>query len=389
MKKVVIRAPLLSKSGYGEHARQVFKYLLTVPNIELKAQCVPWGITPWYTSKEDCNGLISEIIKRSKTTPEDKFDLSLQVILPNEWDATLATKNIGITAGVETDRANPEWCSTHCEKMDLVIVPSEHAKNSLLNSGASTSTPIHVVPESYFEELNNEPDDLGLNLKTKFNFLTVGVLTGFTPDTDRKNLLYLIKWFIETFRDNADVGLVIKTNMGRETTVDKANTTAMLKKVLAELGHTGFPRVYLLHGGMSRQDMNSLYKDKSIKALVSATRGEGFGLPMLEASVAGLPVIATNWSAHTEFMNKGRWVSFEYDLVPIHEKRVDEQIFMPSSKWAMPKESSVKSSLLKFYKKGEQIPREWAAGLASTLKASHSQENITKLYNNLLKHYMD
>jgi len=229
MKKVVIRAPLMSRSGYGEHSRQVFRYLLTVPNIELKAQCVPWGITPWYSNTKDCNGLIGEIVKRSNAAPEEKFDVSLQVILPNEWDASLAKFNIGLTAGVETDVCNPMWGSTHCQKMDMVIVPSDHTRKSLKVS-AEFDTPIYVIPESYFEELSFEPGDLDLNLTTEFNFLTVGVLTGTTPDTDRKNLFYLIKWFIEEFKNKKDVGLIIKTNHGRETTIDKTRTRQTLEK---------------------------------------------------------------------------------------------------------------------------------------------------------------
>ena len=87
--------------------------------------------------------------------------------------------------------------------------------------GASSSTPIHVVPESYFSELISDPVDLELDLSSDFNFLTVGVLTGHTPETDRKNLFYLIKWFVEEFKKDTNVGLIIKTNRGRETAIDR------------------------------------------------------------------------------------------------------------------------------------------------------------------------
>jgi len=382
MKKVVIRAPLMSRSGYGEHSRQVFRYLLTVPNIELKAQCVPWGITPWYSNTKDCNGLIGEIVKRSNAAPEEKFDVSLQVILPNEWDASLAKFNIGLTAGVETDVCNPMWGSTHCQKMDMVIVPSDHTRKSLKVS-AEFDTPIYVIPESYFEELSFEPGDLDLNLTTEFNFLTVGVLTGTTPDTDRKNLFYLIKWFIEEFKNKKDVGLIIKTNHGRETTIDKTRTRQTLEKLINELGHDGSPKIYLLHGGMTRSEMNSLYKHKEINALVSATRGEGFGLPMLEAAVAGLPVIATNWSAHTEFLNSGKWLSVDYDLVRLHKHRVDNQIFMPTAKWAMPQEKSFKKVIRKFYT-SHRLPTDWAESLSKKLKEDYSPESINDKYKEIL-----
>ena len=383
MKNVVIRAPLLTKSGYGVHSRQVFQYLLSKPHINVATQVTPWGITPWYTNSSDCGGLVGEIIQRASGPPDTKFDVSLQVILPNEWDASVAKYNIGITAGVETDRCNPTWGSVHCNKMDMVIVPSNHAKNTFENS-ASMNVPMHVVPEAYFSELHHEPDQqLDLGLSTKFNFLSVGVMTGATPDTDRKNLFYLIRWFTEEFRDNPDVGLVIKTNRGRETSIDRQATRHLLSKLLKELGHQGSPKIYLLHGSRSRKEMNALYKHPDIKALVSLTRGEGFGLPMLEAAVAGLPVIATDWSAHTEFLNLGKWIKFDYDLVPVHADRIDNNIFMDGSKWAQPDEISVKHALRKFYKHNT-IPTQWAQELSIKLSDEYSIKSIMQKYDEIL-----
>jgi len=387
MKNVVVRAPLLTKSGYGVHARQLFQYLLTKPNINIVTQCVPWGVTPWYTNWEDCGGLVGEVIRRSAKDQDQKFDVSFQVILPNEWDTSAAHYNVGVTAGVETDKANPLWPAVHCNKMDKVIVPSQHTKKSL-ESGASSSTPIHVVPESYFSELISDPVDLGLELTSDFNFLTVGVLTGHTPETDRKNLFYLIKWFVEEFKKDTNVGLIIKTNRGRETAIDRNNTKALLENILKQIGHSGNPKIYLLHGNMTRKEMNSLYRDKNVKALISATRGEGFGLPLLEASVAGLPVMATNWSAHTEFLNEGRWLKFEYDLTKVDSTRIDGNIFMEGAQWASPKEDSVKKTMRKFYKSSE-IPTRWANDLSQKLQEKYSISEIFREYDKVLSEVLD
>ena len=387
MKKVVLRAPLLSKSGYGVHSRQVMQYLLGKSNIELKTQCVPWGTTPWYTNTNDCNGLVGEIIKRTSADPKEKFDVSLQVILPNEWDTSPADYNIGITAGVETDKCNPLWTAVHCNKMDKVIVPSQHTKKTLLDSGAS-STPIHVIPEAYFPELLEEDTEIDLELTTDFNFLTVGVMTGNSPENDRKNLFYLIKWFVEEFKEDSSVGLVIKTNRGRESTIDRSNTFSLLENVLKQLGHTGSPKVYLLHGNMTRKEMNALYRHPKIKGLISATRGEGFGLPLLEAAVAGLPVLATNWSAHIEFLNKGKWPKIEYELTPVHASKIDGNIFVEGSKWAEVSEVSLKKVLRKFYK-SSHTPKDWAESLSEKLRESHSITSIIKQYDKVLSEVLD
>lgn len=388
MKKVILRGPVLSRSGYGVHARQIFKWLLTKKNIELKVEPLHWGITPWYTDKSQLSGLIGEILERCSIVEDDKFDVSFQVQLPNEWDTQKAKYNIGVTAAVETDSARADWASFHCQKMDKVIVPSQHAKNALLAS-TSTKTKIHIVPESYFEELSNSPDrDLNLNLSTSFNFLTVGVLTGLSPETDRKNLFFLIKWFSEAFRENKDIGLIIKTNRGRQTTIDRQATKNLLRQVLREIQHTGSPKIYFLHGDMSRKEMNCLYKDEQIKGLISITRGEGFGLPMLEAATAGLPVMATNWSAHKEFLDQGKWISFDYKLTDVHESKIDNEIFVKGSQWAEVNEKDFKTKITKFYNRPE-LPKKWAQDLSSKLIESHSFESICKEYDNAVLGVLD
>ena len=385
MKKVLLRGPILSKSGYGEHCRQVFTYLMSRNDIDLKVQLLPWGITPWYLKKSDLNGLVGKVIEKSNLTENEKFDVSIQVQLPNEWDTSLAKKNVGITAAVETDRANPMWTLTHVNKMDAVIVPSKHAKNSL-TSAAIPSTDIHVVPEAYFEELL-DPGNIELDFETKFNFLTVGVLTGFKANTDRKNLLYLLKWFVETFKDNKEVGLVVKTNRGRETTIDRKGTEILLSQVLKEVGHKEFPKIYLLHGSMSRKEMSSLYHHDDIKGFISLTRGEGFGLPHLEASVAKLPVIATNWSAHKEFLDLGKWIKLDYDLLEIDQEKIDNNIFMQGSKWAFVKEQDFKKKIQNFYKKPEK-PKEWACQLSDKLTKEYSQKSINEKYEEVLGDFL-
>jgi glycosyltransferase involved in cell wall biosynthesis len=273
--------------------------------------------------------------------------------------------------------------------MSKVIVPSEFTKQGLTKK-ATPITDIDVVPEAYFSELTNDPkNDPYMDLiKTDFNFLTVGVLTGNRPGTDRKNLFYLIKWFKEAFEGNKDVGLIIKTNSGRDTEIDKKMTRGLLKTVLEELNHDGTPSIYLLHGGMEREEMNELYKSEKVKAYVSATRGEGFGLPLLEAAVTGLPVIATDWSAHTEFLNKGKWVKIENSLKPVAQEKLDKNIFLEGMRWAEVDESDFKQKIKKFYN-NDTLPRKWAKDLSKTLKKDYSQESINAAYDAVLGEILD
>ena len=119
MSSVIVRGPLLSHSGYGVHSRQIFRWLLN-RGFDVRCQVTPWGMTSWYLGRERLNGLIGKIMDRSSPPPA-QADFSFQIQLPDEWDPSLAKKNIGISAVVETDRCNPDWVLA-CNKMSAVIV---------------------------------------------------------------------------------------------------------------------------------------------------------------------------------------------------------------------------------------------------------------------------
>jgi glycosyltransferase involved in cell wall biosynthesis len=380
MKRVLIRGPLLSLSGYGHHARQIFSYFLNRKDCDITTQVLPWGITPWCVNQDKNGGINGEIMHRSCPF-EGKFDISVQIQLPNEWDTSLANCNIGVTAGVETDRCSLEWATTHREKMNMVIVPSFHTRLSFLSSGTGKEkTPIVVIPESYFPELLHSPDADTFKFSTSKNFLTVGMFTSEDPETDRKNVINTVKWFCQEFDGNKDVGLIVKTSKGRETTIDRELVRKSLRHIVQKSGCKNPPKVYMLHGTMSRNEMNDLYKHPTVLGLVSATRGEGFGLPMLEAAVAGLPVVGTNWSSFTEFLNGDSFLAVECDVTVVPESRVDGKIFIKGAKWASPKESNFKRKLKKLYNDSEKH-KQAAKKLSEILISSHGADALALKYN--------
>jgi glycosyltransferase involved in cell wall biosynthesis len=380
MKKVLFRAPVLTMSGYGVHARQVFRWLNGKKNIQLWVQALNWGNTPWMVERSMQNGLVGKVMDRTAPYPKD-LDISFQLQLPNEWDPNLAKINIGMTAGVETDKCNVKWVEA-INSMDMVIVPSEHAKQTFLNSGL-VMKPVHVVPEAFIDEIKEEPDGLDLDFDTDFNFLVFGQLTGNNDATDRKNTYQTLKWLCETFRKDDDVGIVLKTNSGRNNRYDFHRTTKMIEETLRQIRKGDGPPVYLLHGSMNNDEVARLYRHPKIKALVSLTRGEGFGLPILEAAASGLPVIATDWSGHLDFMNKGKFVKIGYDLKPLDQSKIDDNIFVNGARWANPREKSTKNALKKFKQMPDE-PMKWAQELSETIREEYSQESIEEKYDKIL-----
>ena len=121
-------------------------------------------------------------------------------------------------------------------------------------------------------------------------------------------------------------------------------------------------KIYLLHGALTEAEMGGLYTNKKVKALVSTTHGEGFGLPLFEAAYYGLPVLATDWSGHLDFLckkvkqknNKTKikpmFGKISYKLAEIPEHAIWENILIKESKWAYPELSSVKNNMLEVFK---------------------------------------
>jgi len=384
MKKVVFRGPTMTQSGYGVHSRQVARWLLSREDVDVKFMVTPWGDTPWLLDRNSCSGLIGKVMDKTVGT-DYKADVSIQLQLPNEWDAKLATKNVGMTAAVETDTANPEWNSC-CNKMDSIVFPSLHAKNSITTNGSLTCES-YIIPESFDDDMLSDAAPLELSqLDTNFNFLLFGQFSGNNPHNDRKNLLFSVKWLCEAFKDDPEVGIIIKTNSGRNTRIDRALVLKLFKSVLSEVRKGPYPKVHFLHGDMSDAEVSRLYRVESIKALVSLTRGEGFGLPLLEAAASGLPVIATNWSAHTEFLKHIKFVPIDYSLAQVHPSRVDGKIFMPGSKWAEPSEADFKKKIIKF-RNSPSIPASWAKEGSSIIKEKYNFKEISRLYDQALEKF--
>lgn len=393
--KILVRGPALSASGYGEHCRFLLRSLQKSEVLDIYLDNVNWGQLGYQPQETKERREIYNLINKTKqlfARNEANFDASVQVSIPNEF-IKIARFNIGVTAGIEVDKISPSWIEK-CNEMDKVITISEHSKNGFEktvaemqnpNTGQITehrvTTPVSVVPYPV-PDLNTEKIDL--NLSTSFNFV-VFALWG-----ERKNLQNTIQWFLEEFKNDEDVGLVIKTAIRSGCTVDKQITEDMLRQVSKPFAEKKC-KIYLLHGRLTDQERNSLLLDDSIKSYITISHGEGFGLPIFEAACNGVPVISPNWGGQCDFLNhsiednkgkiknKSLFSKVDYDLAPVSKSAVWEKVIEEGSRWCYPKRRSYREKLRETYK-NYGMKKATAKKLQDILLDKYESEKIHSLF---------
>jgi glycosyltransferase involved in cell wall biosynthesis len=399
---VHLRAPVLSASGYGVHARQIIDYLLSDERLIVFLENVPWGNCPFvhdydFENKDRLKSYYGCIQNYEQAQAQKvQFDVSLQVTIPNEFSRR-AQINIGVTAGIEVDRCTREWI-TKCNEMDIIVVPSTFSQKVLTQTvyqveekGQKRTERLErqviVIPE-WFEKPSGPLPDLKLTFPTKRNLLFVGLWGnkgGFGED--RKNVSDLIRLFLTHFGDNPDYGLVLKTSIITNSPEDLHHTKEKINQIKSNFKNVK-AKIHLIHEHLSEPEMWSLYNHPQITGMVSLTHGEGWGLPLLEASAAGLPVLATNWSGHTDFLReKHGFLPLDFTMKEVPECQVWENVIDKGSKWASVDDEDVKRRVGKFLSSPGPI-QKLAKENIDWLEASFSKSAVLKHWRNFFDSFV-
>jgi len=416
MKKLVLMcAPFTSRSGYGDHARSIFYALHQTEKYEIKLLDVRWGDTPRNFLQKDNlahKSVLDAILDNQQLNTQP--DIYIDIRIPNEFE-TFGKYNIGITAGIETNAISTKWVEG-CNKMDLVIVPSNHSKEGIVNvvydkmqnlpdgkqqkvGELKVEKSVEVIfegaDETIFKPLKvNEISKSILNkintiVEEDFAFLFVGQWIKGGYGEDRKDIGKLIKVFTESFANlKKQPALILKTSGATFSIIDREEILRKINDVQKKFPRDWSPpNIYLLHGDLTDEEMNDLYNHPKVKCMVSFTHGEGFGRPLLEASMVGLPIITSAWSGHIDFLDPNYTLFLEGSLEQVPASAVWEDIIIPESKWFVIDEHSAYSAL-KFAFENKNEIKEKAKRLMRDNRKKYTLNKMTELLNEVVDKYV-
>lgn len=349
----VISCPIDTFSGYGARSRDIVKALIKSDKYNVKILPQRWGSTSFGFLKAD-NPEHKQIMDCMLSTPQlpKQPDVWMQITVPNEFQP-VGKFNVGVTAGIETTICAPQWLEG-MNRMDLNLVSSNHAKKVFQESVFEARSPqgqvekiiklekpVDVLFEGVDVDIYKliEPSKGELKstldaIPEPFNFLFVGHWLPGELGQDRKDVGMLIKTFLETFKGSKTTpGLILKTQSATSSIMDRNEVLDKIREIQKSVGGDNLPNVYLLHGIFDDEEINQLYNHPKVKAHVSFTKGEGFGRPLLEASISQKPVIAPNWSGHIDFLKLDMSVLLPGQITQLHPSAVVQDMLLAESGW--------------------------------------------------------
>jgi glycosyltransferase involved in cell wall biosynthesis len=398
---LVFQGPIFTRSGYGDHCRDLMKSLRKMDKYDIKIIPLRWGNTP--QNQVDGESEFGRwMLERVITGVEQKPDLFIQVSVANEFEPK-GHYNIGITAGVETTICPKDFIDGS-NKMNLIIVPSNFTKQNLggtvyqqkdqatgqIVGEIKTTTPIEVLFEGVDTEIfsKGSGNDVLANVKEDFNFLIVGHWLKGDLGQDRKDIGMAIKTFATVFQylpKDKRPGLIVKTSHAGFSVIDREGTREKLEGVLKTFGEK-CPSIYLLHGDMEESDMSNLYHHPKVKAMISFTKGEGYGRPMAEFTLTGKPIIASGWSGQMDFLPPDNAVLLEGNLTPVHESAAD-QFCMKEAQWFTANYSNAANKIYDVYNNYNTY-LEKSAGLKENTLQNFTLDKMNEKFEQILNTYV-
>lgn len=395
----VVSCPIDTFSGYGARSRDFVKALINLDKYDVKVVPQRWGNTPWgfIEEHEEWHFLKPHLLPAQQPI-SFKPDIWAQITVPNEFQP-IGHYNIGLTAGIETTVCAPQWIEG-LNRMDLNLVSSQHSKtvfettqyeqkDSKTNQVVShikLNKPVEVLfegvdLETYFPD--TAPCLVDLDIKEQFAYLFVGHWLPGDFSEDRKNVGFMIKAFLETFKNKKKKpALVLKTSVSGNSYMGRDEVIKRIQAIIKTMNTSNLPNIYLLAGDFTDEEMNSIYNHSRIKAMVNLTKGEGYGRPLLEFSLTKKPIITSNWSGQTDFLKPEFIPMIGGELKDIHPSAQVKDMLIEGSKWFQANPGEVGyflKDVFENYKKYEEGAKRQAHHSRTNFSFDNMQELLGKI----------
>ena len=323
----------VGRSGYAVSAKNL---MLALENrgIDVRYRYVYGKNTPipWEEKGESDDYRINVIRKRKflRSYPQVVYGVA------DVFHKNTGRYKIGYTM-LETTGIPGDWVK-ECNRMDEIWVPSSFNVQTFRDSGVRV--PIQVMP------LGIDPDYYNQNIVSyknnrKYTFLSI------FEWGERKAPELLLRAYSRAFTGKDEVVLICKVN--------NSDSSISVENEVRKLGlpGNGPEIIFLYNTDFEDYEMPALYR--SSDCFVTAARGEGWGMPILEAMACGLPAIATAWSAQTDFLN-------EDNGFPVRvEKLVDAKAkcrYYEGFRWAQADEEHLIQRMRWVYEHREEAARK-------------------------------
>lgn len=399
-KLLLFQGPVFTRSGYGDHSRDLLRSLYKMDKYDIKIVPKRWGNTPQNNIPQNEFG--SWMLQNLATRLDRQPDIFIQVSVANEFEP-IGKFNIGVTAGVETT-VIPKDFIDGANKMDLVIVPSNftkqifektqyqelHRETKQVVNEFRVNKPVEVLFEGVDTTVFGQESELDIleGVETDFNFLFVGHWLKGKLGEDRKDVGMLIRTFSTIFNylpKDKRPGLILKTSQAGFSITDRETIKAKINDVLKGIKEP--PTIYLLHGDLTQEEMNSLYQHPKVKAMLSFTKGEGYGRPLAEFASTGKPVVVSGWSGQVDFLPQENSVLLQGSLKEVDDSAADK-FLMKESKWFTVNYSDAANKIYQLYNDYDEYLKQ-SKPLKLHIKNNFSLKKMKEDFESLLDKYTD
>ncbi len=368
--RILIDGPVLSLNSAALVNRQIALGLLSSGHEVF--------ITP---GKGNETAIPSSDEEEKKLRPLIREVEGVDVCIRNSWPPDLSPPHSGRWVAIqpwEFGSLPKKWAEVFSRDVDEMWVPTHYVREVYIDSGVSADR-VYVVPNGIDPQIFS-PDANPYRLKTskRFKFLFVG---GAIP---RKGIDLLINAYLSTYTSSDDVCLVIK-DFGASSFY---GGMTFRDQIIDLMKRPGVPEIEYIDADLRPEELAGLYV--ACDVLVHPYRGEGFGLPILEAMACGTPPMLTDGGAALDFCNDENSILVKASIKVLTEKQVFgmETVDFPSIfkadmddlkmklKWAPEHEDDLK--ILGF--NGGRIAREkWTWRRSASVAAERIHELMEKV----------